>query len=94
MAEIAPDVPVELDLTGMTKGVAMVNGQILGRYFVTAPGAGKVGPVTAIPIPRPLLKEKGNEDVIFDEHGGTPSRCKIVYRDGARPIRAAPPATG
>ncbi|MEZ6242002.1 MAG: beta-galactosidase [Phycisphaerales bacterium] len=84
------DIPVELDLTGMTKGIAMVNGQTLGRYFVTAPGAGKVGPVTSIPIPRPLLKDKNNEVIIFDEHGGTPSRCKIVYLDGARPVRAAP----
>ncbi len=84
------DVPVELDLTGMNKGIAMVNGEILGRYFVSAPGASKVGPVTSIPIPRPLLKETGNDVVIFDEHGGNPSRCKVVYREGARPVRAAP----
>jgi len=91
-ALIALDIPLDLDLTGLTKGVVFLNGENLGRYFVSTGSGTKVGPVNAMPLPRSLLKAKGNKVMIFDECGGAPSRAKVVYRDTLRPIRATVPA--
>ncbi len=88
-AILEPDIPLELDLTGMTKGVVFLNGENLGRYFVATGAGAKVGPINAMPLPRPLLKARGNKVMIFDECGGAPSRAKVIYREGVRPIRAA-----
>ncbi len=90
-AILEPDIPLELDLTGLTKGVVFLNGENLGRYFVSTCAGARVGPINAMPLPRSALKAKGNRVMIFDECGGTPSRAKVVYREGARPIRASSP---
>ena len=90
-ADITTDIPLEIDLTGLTKGVVMLNGQNLGRYFVATGGGAKVGPVQAMPLPRSLLKPKGNKVVIFDEHGGNPTRTKVIYKPEIRPIRGQLP---
>ncbi|MFI4897543.1 MAG: beta-galactosidase [Phycisphaerales bacterium JB059] len=87
-AILSLDTPAEIELTGMTKGVVFLNGENLGRYFVATSEGAKVGPVTSLPLPRALLKEKGNRLVIFDECGGVPSRTKVVYQTDRRPIRA------
>ncbi len=71
-------VAVELDLSGMTKGVVFLNGHNLGRYFSQTAGGKKVPPQLPMPLPRPYLKGKGNELVIFDEHGGNPGRIKVT----------------
>lgn len=92
-AEIGADIPLELDLTGLTKGVVMLNGENLGRYFVATSSGAKIGPVQAMPLPRALLKAKGNKVMIFDENGGAPSRAKVNYKQDIRPIRAAAPET-
>ncbi len=71
--------PVVLDLTGMTKGQVFLNGKNLGRYFVQTGEGKKVPPIHTMPLPTPWLKEKGNELVFFDEHGGNPAKTKITY---------------
>lgn len=69
---------LSLDLSGMTKGVVFLNGHNLGRYFSQTAAAKKVPPQLPVPLPRPYLKETGNELVVFDEHGGNPARIKIT----------------
>ncbi|MGQ0628289.1 MAG: beta-galactosidase [Phycisphaerales bacterium] len=71
--------PLSLEVAGLSKGQAYVNGRHLGRYF-TATGAGKnVGPQTSLLIPAPFLHAgKDNEVMIFDEHGFNPSKVRIV----------------
>lgn len=67
-----------LDLTGMTKGHATLNGRELCRYFV-ATGEGKpVPPGSVQPIPPEWLVDGSNELVVFDEHGGDPSKIKLT----------------
>lgn len=68
---------MSLDVSGMTKGVVFLNGHNLGRYFSQADGK-KVPPQLPLALPRPYLKETGNELVIFDEHGGNPGRIKVM----------------
>jgi hypothetical protein len=69
---------ISLDLSGMTKGVVFLNGHNLGRYFSQTAALKKVPPQLPMPLPRPYLKETGNELVIFDEHGGNPARIKVT----------------
>jgi hypothetical protein len=80
--------PVRLSLTGMTKGQVYINGENLGRYFVATGDGTAVPPESAMWIPEPLLREGANELVIFDEHGGNPSKVKLTVDTGPRPIVA------
>jgi len=70
-------VAIELDLSSMTKGVVFLNGHNLGRYFSQTPDGKRVPPLLSMPLPKPYLKETGNELVVFDEHGGNPGRIKV-----------------
>jgi hypothetical protein len=76
--------PVLLDATGMTKGQIYVNGRHLCRYWVATAEHRHVPPQTRYFIPRPWLKVgEASELMLFDEHGGNPSRCRLVSgRDG------------
>lgn len=74
-----PAAHLVLDLSGMTKGQAYLNGNNLGRYFLQTHEHKKVPPVTTMPLPPAWLKEKNNELVLFDEHGGNPGRVKLSY---------------
>jgi len=48
-----------LDMSGWGKGVAIVNGFVLGRYW-------KVGPQQTLYVPWPLLKKGRNEVIVFE----------------------------
>jgi len=76
------DVPAWLDVSGMSKGHAYVNGHNLGRYF-TATNTGKaVGPQKRLYLPEPWLHaDKPNELVLFDEHGFDPAKVRIARTD-------------
>ncbi|MEX0876514.1 MAG: beta-galactosidase [Phycisphaerales bacterium] len=77
----SPDVKValSLDCAGLCKGQAYVNGHALGRYFVGTPDGKAVEPAMPLAIPAAWLKESGeNELMIFDEHGGSPAKARIV----------------
>lgn len=83
-----PARPVLVDLTGMTKGQAYVNGHNLGRYFKATPDGTPLPPEGPVWIPTPWLREGRNELVLFDEHGGNPSKVKISMEGETRPISA------
>jgi hypothetical protein len=80
-----------LEATGMSKGQIYINDRHLGRYFVAAPtarGMTAVGPQINYHVPRSWLRaDEPNEIVLFDEHGGNPSRCKLAYENGGSPTR-------
>jgi beta-galactosidase len=72
--------PLMLDLTGMTKGQAYLNGRHLGRYFVATADKKPTGNEHTLVVPASWLKEgKHNELAIFDEHGAAPSKVKLAY---------------
>jgi len=77
-----PEVPLYIETSGLTKGQLYVNGHHLGRYWRSEPGATR----TAVPpqsrhyVPRCWVNRDGPNDLlIFDEHGGNPSRVKLVH---------------
>lgn len=70
--------PVLVDCTGLTKGQLYINGKHLGRYFVATETGKKVPPQLRYVVPRALIKDDQNEITIFDEHGASPSRVRIL----------------
>jgi beta-galactosidase len=53
-----------LDMRGLGKGVAWVNGHALGRFW-------DIGPQQTLYVPAPWLKPGQNEVIVFDLEGGT-----------------------
>ncbi|CAH1119264.1 unnamed protein product [Phaedon cochleariae] len=49
-----------IDMSGWNKGIVIVNGFVLGRYW-------KVGPQQSLYLPAPLLKIGNNEIIVFEE---------------------------
>jgi len=83
------DVPISIDLTGMTKGQVFLNDRHLGRYWVASSDGKRVGPDSSLLLPEAwLVEDAPNVLVLFDEHGGNPSRCRVAYDKGVVPIRA------
>ena len=77
--------PLFVDLTGMTKGQILLNGRNVGRYFVAIADGTPVPPQTLYYLPEPWLElDRENDLVLFDEHGGDPTKVKLVY--GEHPI--------
>ncbi|MFG0298039.1 MAG: beta-galactosidase [Phycisphaerales bacterium JB047] len=71
-------VALELDCSGLSKGQVYINGQALGRYFVSDAKGKGVDPSLPLPIPFAWLNEDGpNELLIFDEHGFAPNKVKV-----------------
>ncbi|MFD6142939.1 beta-galactosidase family protein [Promicromonospora sp. NPDC060271] len=60
-----------LRLDGWTKGLAWVNGELLGRYW-------SLGPTHTLYVPGPLVRESGNELVLLELHGGAARRAAFV----------------
>ncbi|MBZ0171172.1 MAG: hypothetical protein K8E66_02210, partial [Phycisphaerales bacterium] len=80
--------PLRLDLNGMTKGQIYLNGHDVGRYFKATADGTPVPPEGQPWLPTPWLREGRNELMLFDEHGGNPSKVKLGFEGGARPITA------
>jgi len=81
------EAPVFLDCTGLSKGQIYLNGQHVGRYFVATSTGKKVPPQQRYLLPRPMLSShEENELTIFDEHGMTPTRAKLVVGAGQSAI--------
>lgn len=75
----ATDAPLFFEPTGLTKGQLYVNGRHVGRYFAAAP-SGRAIPHVPQHIPRPwLTPDAENTLLVFDEHGGDPTRSKLTY---------------
>jgi beta-galactosidase len=79
---VVRDLPqaMRLDLGGLSKGQAFVNGQNLGRYFTAAADGRAVGPQRSLYVPESWVRlDEDNELVLFDEHGSAPHRARIVF---------------
>ncbi|ERM93830.1 beta-galactosidase 11 isoform X1 [Amborella trichopoda] len=75
--------PVALDMSSMGKGEIWVNGQSIGRYWVSYLTPLGLPSQSVYHIPRSFLKPKRNLLVILEETGGNPRRITLenVRRD-------------
>lgn len=80
--EVPMDRAVWLELGGLTKGQVYLNGENVGRYFAATHTGDKVPPLHRMALPSAWLAEGPNDLLIFDEHGGNPSKAKVVIEDG------------
>ncbi|XP_065036544.1 beta-galactosidase 11-like [Musa acuminata AAA Group] len=64
--------PVALDLTSMSKGMVWINGESIGRYWVSYLNPLQKPSQSVYHVPRSLLKPKDNLMVVFEEHRGKP----------------------
>lgn len=60
-----------LRLDGWTKGLAWVNGELLGRYW-------SLGPTHTLYVPGPLVRETGNELVLLELHGAATAEASFA----------------
>lgn len=78
-AASADHTPWWLDVSGLTKGQAFVNGRNLGRYFTATATGQAVGPQTRLYVPEPWIRAgQLNEIALFDEHGAAPTRVRLL----------------
>lgn len=74
------ETPLWLEPGGLTKGQVYLNGRNVGRYFVATHRGQKVGPQDRYYLPQSWIKrDEPNELMIFDEHGASPLKCRLVY---------------
>ncbi|CAN6459238.1 unnamed protein product [Victoria cruziana] len=69
--------PVALNFSSMGKGLAWVNGNHIGRYWVSFHTSGKASQ-ELYHVPRSFLKPKGNLLLLFEELGGDPSLISFI----------------
>lgn len=78
------EAPLFLDAAGLTKGQLYVNGTHVARYFTATATGKRVPPQSHYFIPSPWIKAgQPNTVLIFDEHGGDPSKCRLVTGEDA-----------
>ena len=68
---VAEPTDLFVDLGGFTKGIVLVNGFNLGRYWSR-------GPATTLYVPAPLLRSGENDIVIFELQASTRSTASFV----------------
>ena len=90
----AGDDPLVLDLSGMTKGMAWLNGKCIGRYWLVPAHEQKTWPNDTpvelhgllkptqrfYNLPFEWLEKKENTLVLFEEIGGDPSTIRICRK--------------
>lgn len=69
--------PVALDFSAMGKGEAWINGQSIGRYWVSMLTPEGKPSQTLYHIPRSFLKASENLLVLFEEIGGDPLKVSV-----------------
>ena len=73
------DLAISVDTTGLTKGQAYINGHELGRFFSSTANGKAIEPALQLAIPSCWINEDAqNELLVFDEHGASPSKVKLV----------------
>jgi hypothetical protein len=72
------DGPILVDCAGLSKGQLYINGRHLCRFYVATPTGRKVPPQQRYVVPRSWLRPDQNEITIFDEHGATPSKVRLI----------------
>ncbi|WOK94685.1 hypothetical protein Cni_G03390 [Canna indica] len=70
--------PIALDLSSMGKGMAYVNGENIGRYWVSYLSPLGKPSQSLYHVPRSFLKPDKNLLVVLEEEGGNPEDIKIV----------------
>ncbi|RWW37753.1 hypothetical protein BHE74_00057093 [Ensete ventricosum] len=70
--------PVALDLKSMGKGQVWINGESIGRYWVSYLSPLGKPSQWIYHVPRSYLKSKDNLMVVFEEHRGQPEDIQIV----------------
>ncbi|KXG36088.1 beta-galactosidase 12 [Sorghum bicolor] len=77
------DDPIVLDMSSMSKGMIFVNGEGIGRYWVSFRTLAGTPSQAVYHIPRPFLKPKDNLLVVFEEEMGKPDGILVqtVTRD-------------
>ncbi|KAL0454083.1 UNVERIFIED_CONTAM: Beta-galactosidase 13 [Sesamum latifolium] len=70
--------PVALRMMSMAKGMVWVNGQSIGRYWVSYNSPLGRPTQEEYHIPRAFLKPKNNLIVVFEETGGNPEKIDIL----------------
>ncbi|KAJ3692809.1 hypothetical protein LUZ60_011904 [Juncus effusus] len=70
--------PVALDLSSMGKGMAWINGNSIGRYWISYKSPLGKPSQSVYHVPRSFLKPKNNLLVVFEEHGGKAEDIIIV----------------
>ena len=58
-------------MTGFKKGCVFINGFNLGRYW-------EIGPQGTLYLPKGLLKETGNELIVFEQEGTDRESVQII----------------
>ncbi|KAI0531014.1 hypothetical protein KFK09_000563 [Dendrobium nobile] len=71
------DEPLALNLIGMGKGEVWINGQSIGRYWVSFKTPKGVPSQSLYHVPRSFLKPSRNLLVLFEEMGGNPSTITL-----------------
>ncbi|GMY12560.1 beta-galactosidase 6-like isoform X2 [Fagus crenata] len=69
--------PVALNFSSMGKGEAWVNGQSIGRYWISFHDSKGYPTQTLYHVPRSLLKTSGNLLVLLEEGGGNPLHISL-----------------
>ncbi|XP_022762273.1 beta-galactosidase 13-like [Durio zibethinus] len=75
------DNPLAIRMTGMGKGMVWINGQSIGRYWMSYLSPLLQPTQSEYQIPRSCLKPKQNLIVIFEEEGGDPKDVEILLVD-------------
>ncbi|MBX2852976.1 MAG: beta-galactosidase [Phycisphaeraceae bacterium] len=74
------DAPLYLDPQGMSKGQIILNGHHLGGYWQQTREGKLVDADKRYYLPEAWLRlDEPNELMLFDEHGRTPGKCRLVY---------------
>ena len=66
----------------MSKGQPFINGHNAGRYFVATADGKSVEPQESCYLPGAVAQDRRrpNELLLFDEHGKSPAKCRLVLR--------------
>ncbi|MFK7788251.1 MAG: hypothetical protein AB8C95_02000, partial [Phycisphaeraceae bacterium] len=76
------DAPLYLEPHGMSKGQIILNGHNVSRYWQQTREGKIVGPQERYHLPEAWLRiDEPNTLMLFDEHGRTPDKCKLIYPD-------------
>jgi len=71
--------PLAFDPRGLTKGQLFLNGHNVGRYFTATRRGKAVSGQRGVYLPEPWLRsDAANEITVFDEHGGDPTKSRVV----------------
>ncbi len=66
-----------LEITGLTKGQIYLNGKHVSRYWVATADGVAVPPQNRYFIPGAWVAQGENVLTLFDEHGGSPAKCRL-----------------